>query len=351
MRIAIVNDVAMIVEILARVITEHTEHDVAWTATNGHEAVEKCRGDRPDIILMDLIMPEMDGIEATRRIMDATPCAILVVTASVNSNAGMVFEAMAAGALDAINTPTLGGNSEFIGLDMFQKKISTIGKLIARSTPLRPKIIETEAVAEAPRSHLPLIAIGSSTGGPGALAKILTQMPRDLDAGVVIIQHVDSQFAPGLANWLNEQGPVPVRLAEPGDRPRAGQVLIAGTSDHLVLQPNGRLDYSAEPKDYVYRPSVDVFFNSAVDHWPSPIIGVLLTGMGRDGANGLLALRRKHMYTIAQNQATCAVYGMPKAAVELNAAEDILPIDDIGPALLTALIRMREHSAIAGAHQ
>ena len=96
---------------------------------------------------------------------------------------------------------------------------------------------------------------------------------------------------------------------------------------------------------------VDVFFNSAVNHWPSPIIGVLLTGMGRDGANGLLALRRKHMYTIAQNQATCAVYGMPKAAVELNAAEDILPIDDIGPALLTALIRMREHSAIAGAHQ
>ncbi len=351
MRVAIVNDVGMIVTTLARVITEHTEHDVAWTATNGREAVERCRLDRPDIILMDLIMPEMNGIEATRVIMDNSPCAILLVTASVNGNAGMVFEAMAAGALDAINTPTLAGNSQFTGLEMFQKKMSTIGRLIARSVPMQPETEPPEPVPPVLQDHLPLIAIGSSTGGPGALATILGQMPRDLQAAVVVVQHVDSQFAPGLANWLNDQSTLPVRLAQSGDRPRAGQVLVAGTSDHLILRPNRRLEYTAEPKDYVYRPSVDVFFNSAVAHWPHPVIGALLTGMGRDGANGLLAMRRQGMYTIAQNKASCAVYGMPKAAVELDAADDILSIDDIGPALLAALDRLGTRDELAGVEQ
>lgn len=234
MRIAIVNDVSMVVAALTHVILEYTEHTIAWTAADGVQAVEQCAADRPDAILMDLIMPHMDGIEASKRIMDATPCAILVVTASVTGNSAKVFEAMAAGALDAISTPTLGGARTRDGIQSLKKKLDSISHLISRHTP-----------APQPAPALPtqrgqfstsLIAIGSSTGGPGSLAQILSALPADFSAGIVIIQHVDSHFAPGLAQWLNDQSPLNVRLAEDGDRPQAGTVLIAGTSDHFDLK-------------------------------------------------------------------------------------------------------------------
>lgn len=349
MRIAIVNDVSMVVAALTHVILEYTEHTIAWTAADGVQAVEQCAADRPDAILMDLIMPHMDGIEASKRIMDATPCAILVVTASVTGNSAKVFEAMAAGALDAISTPTLGGARTRDGIQSLKKKLDSISHLISRHTP-----------APQPAPALPtqrgqfstsLIAIGSSTGGPGSLAQILSALPADFSAGIVIIQHVDSHFAPGLAQWLNDQSPLNVRLAEDGDRPQAGTVLIAGTSDHLILRKNGRLHYTAEPAAHIYRPSVDVFFDSVATCWQDDAIGVLLTGMGRDGASGLLALKRRGMYTIAQDKNSCAVYGMPKAAVELNAAAAVLPVGDIAHALTRELTRNgKEHPARGQQH-
>jgi two-component system response regulator WspF len=174
-----------------------------------------------------------------------------------------------------------------------------------------------------------LVAIGSSTGGPKALATILSKLPSNLNAAIVIVQHVDGHFSSGFADWLNQQIPLPVRLAVPGDYLQKGTVLVAGTNDHLYLNPDLTLCYTKNPIDYPYRPSVNVFFNSLAQHWKKKGTGILLTGMGKDGAEGLNALRLQGWHTIAQNQESCIVYGMPKAAVELNAAVQVLSLENI----------------------
>ena len=178
-----------------------------------------------------------------------------------------------------------------------------------------------------------LVGIGASAGGPAALAKVLSALPVDFPAAVVVIQHVDEQFALDMAQWLSRDSPLPVRVPREGDRPEPGEVLLAGARDHLIFKAADLLGYTPNPMDYAYRPSIDVFFGSVCRFWPGEVVGVLLTGMGRDGAIGLKSLRDKGWHTIAQDQATSALYGMPKAAATLDAAVDILALDEIGPAL------------------
>ncbi len=325
MRIGIVNDLPMAVEALRRAITLRPAHQVVWVARNGAEAVELCAREKPDIVLMDLIMPVMDGVEATRRIIAANPCPILVVTVSVQEHAAKVFEAMGAGALDAVNTPAFNATAPFLAkLDQMSHYLNLNG-----ATPASPQrhISKTSAKAQ-------LLAIGTSAGGPAALVAVLSRLPKDFPAAVVVIQHVDVQFAGAMAEWLNTQSALPVRLALEGDQPTPGMVLLAGTNDHLRLTKSQRLGYVQEPVDYFYRPSVNVFFESVVRHWQGNVVGVLLTGMGRDGAEGLKALREAGAHTIAQDQATSAVYGMPKAAAQLNAAVEVLPLDQIPAAIV-----------------
>jgi two-component system response regulator WspF len=180
----------------------------------------------------------------------------------------------------------------------------------------------------------PLIIIGASTGGPKALASILSEFPDNFLATIVIIQHVDVQFSPGLAKWLNEQTSLSVALASQGSILETGKVLLAGTNDHLVLRSNLTLTYTKEPLNYPYRPSIDVFCESVAQHWSRKGIAVLLTGMGRDGAMGLQRLRHRGWHTIAQNQQSCVVYGMPKAAVEIGAAVEVLSLSDIASTLI-----------------
>jgi two-component system response regulator WspF len=333
MRIAIVNDVAMASEALRRILTSVPGYGVAWIATDGAEAVEKCRQDTPDLILMDLMMPVMDGVEATRRIMANTPCGILVVTSTLEGHSSEVFEALGAGALDVVQTPVLAGNSQSQGTAALKFKLDAIGRLLDHNRPKRPG-------NSAPAEPLPgssvgtrLIAIGASAGGPAAVASILGGLPGDFPAAIVIVQHVDAQFVPMMAAWLNQQSALPVRIVRQGDRPEANTALIACTSDHLVFMSPHSLGYSPEPRDCRYRPSVDVFFESAVRHWKGDVAGVLLTGMGRDGARGLKALREAGALTIAQDAGSSAVYGMPKAAIELNAAARILPVNEIAKEL------------------
>ena len=341
MRVAIVNDSKLAAESLRRVIAESGRHEVAWIAEDGEDAVRRCAADVPDLILMDLIMPQLDGVEATRQIMAKTACAIVVVTASVAGNAAKVFEAMGAGALDAINTPILGMGGDGAGHEALLHKVDMVARLIEAPKRIARSQQTTPAPnpCAAPGGCPPLVAIGASTGGPAALQSVLGRLPADLPAAIVIVQHVDEQFARSFAEWLDEQTALTVRLARPGDRPQAGQVLIAGREDHLILRPDGSLDYTPEPADYAYRPSVNVFFESVARHWRGQSLGILLTGMGRDGGLGLLALRQAGCHTIAQDRASSAIYGMPKAAAELGAAVDILDLQAIGPALLKSLRR------------
>jgi chemotaxis response regulator CheB len=180
-----------------------------------------------------------------------------------------------------------------------------------------------------------LVAIGASAGGPAALAAVLGALPGDFAAAVVVVQHVDQRMAPGMAGWLADQSALPVRVAEEGDRIVSGTVLLAATNDHLVLKTSDRVGYSAEPISCVYRPSIDAFFQSVNRLWRGDVIGVLLTGMGRDGAQELKALRSQGRHTIAQDEESSAVYGMPKAAAKIDAAVDILPLVRIAPRLVT----------------
>jgi two-component system, chemotaxis family, response regulator WspF len=329
MRVAIANDSPMAVEALRRVLAGAPEHRLAWVAADGVEAVERAARDRPDLILMDLMMPRMGGVEATRRIMAQSPCAILVVTADIENHAPHVFAAMSEGALDAVDTPLLAGAEGARGSRALLGKIAALGRLIvAGPASLAPAAAPLAGVSTG------VVAIGASAGGPGALATVLQGLPRDFPAGVVIVQHVDARFAPGLTDWLGHHSTMPVRLAQEGERVAPGQVLVAGTQDHLVFRAGGHLAYASEPADHAYRPSIDVMLRSAGQHWSGPLAGVLLTGMGADGAQGLRVLRDMGHPTIAQDQATSAVYGMPKAAAALGAASDILPLDRIAARLI-----------------
>jgi two-component system response regulator WspF len=326
MRIGIVNDSPMVAELLRRLVRTSAEHQIAWIARDGEEAVTLCHKELPGLVLMDLIMPYMDGAEATRQIMSRTPCPILVVTANVGGNAAKVFAALGAGALDVIDIPTVTASQKTEQALLL--KIKAIECQISGG-----KNLPADAGFTIGSTPNKLIIVGASAGGPAALVEVLSSFPKDFSSAVVIVQHIDVLFAPGLVDWLSGNSKLPVRLAYEGDLLSSGTVLVAGSKDHLVFKCSHQLGYTAEPLENPYRPSVDVFFKSAARFFRGPMMGVLLTGMGRDGAQGLKILRDAGCHTIAQDQSTSAVYGMPKAAAAIDAASEILPLQSIGPRL------------------
>jgi len=332
MKIAIVNDMPMAVEALRRALAFEPEHQVVWVADNGAEAVVRCAEHTPDLILMDLIMPVMDGVEATRRIMAETPCAIVIVTVDRKQNVHRVFEAMGHGALDVVDTPSLGAGDAREAAAPLLRKILNIGWLIGQQRPAAPRAVSAPLM-EASQRH-GLVAIGSSAGGPAALEILLKGLPREFPASIVLVQHVDQVFAGGMAEWLSGVCGLPVHLAREGEPPRPGQVLLAGTNHHIRLMQGGQLAYTAEPVGEIYRPSINVFFESVARYWTGDAVGVLLTGMGRDGAEGLKQMRQRGFLTIAQDQQSSAVYGMPKAAAAIDAAVEIRPLERIAGRLM-----------------
>lgn len=324
MRIGIVNDVRAACEALRRVVDSLPDHEIAWMAADGVEAVAMAKRDRPDLILMDLIMPHLDGVQATRQIMASAPCAILVVTATVSGNISLVYDAMGYGALDAVDTPMLGPAGEVSGAGALVEKIGVIAKLVGPAGESRRRP-QPRAGGAPPR----LLVVGASTGGPKALADLLLPLPQDWNVATVIVQHVDVAFAQGLAKWLGDRTGRSVRVAEHGQHPQAGDVLLAGTNDHLALSKDRSLEYRADPREVFFRPSVDVFFGSVAEHWPQIGVAILLTGMGKDGAKGLATLRGRGWHTIAQDEATSVVWSMPKAAIDAGAACEVLAIDQM----------------------
>lgn len=326
MRIGVVNDRPLVLEILCSILVA-AGHLVMWTARDGGKAVECCCNDTPDLVLMDLNMPVMDGVEATRRIMNLCPCAVLIVTSDVHKHVSKIFEAMGVGALDAVATPSGADCVNVGGKGGFLDKIAMIERLRKNNNSL--------ALLKKARKSPPILAIGSSTGGPSALAKVLGALPQDFIAAVIIVQHVDGCFSQSLANWLDSQTKVKVRLACSGDTPVAGEVLVAPGNVHLYMDKGMSLRLHPDRGESPYIPSVDVFFKSLGDQ---PLVpgstAVLLTGMGSDGAEGMLKLRNLGWMTVAQDQETSVVWGMPGVAVKLGAATHILPIDAIAPAVI-----------------
>ena len=336
MRIAIVNDMPLAVAVLRRVVASVAGYTVAWVALDGDDAVLRAAVDRPDVILMDLIMPVMDGAEATRRIMAKTPCPILIVTSSVRTNHSKVYEALSAGGLDAVRTPSLGVNHALVDAEPL---LARLAKLAESRNPARrastglSSLLPTFGAPIA--SGHPMLAIGASTGGPDAVARTLAGLGAMPPGPIVVVLHLSAAFVPGFAEWLGARIGLPTKAVKSGDRPEPGRVYIAATDDHLVMTSRGSLAYTPDPKGYVFRPSIDVFFQSARLNWPDGGVAVLLTGMQTDGANGLLGLRQAGWHTIAQDEASSVVYGMPKAAADLGAAVEVVGLSSI-PAAIAA---------------
>jgi two-component system response regulator WspF len=367
MKVGIVNDSRAAAEVLRRILAEVSGFDHLWTAHSGEEALQLCAGSLPDIILMDLIMPGIDGAETTRRIMQTMPCVILVVTATTVGNRDQVFEAMGNGALDAVNTPTLGRSGDMAGAETLIQKLRMVARLVSPAGPAAPvtaalpvpvPFLSATMTFSAPNlpvrrpdtTALQIVAIGTSTGGPQALAEVLSHLPPGFPAAVLIAQHVDEQFAPGLATWLQHYTQLPVRIASHGEPLIAATIYLAGSpaNDHLICE-NGHLQYTPNPRATPYRPSVDALFNSLAEPHRVLRLGVLLTGMGRDGGEGLLNMRSFGALTIAQDAASSVVYGMPKAAAELKAAAEVLPLTAIGPRIRDAILHTTQNSGLSPA--
>ena len=349
-RVAIVNDLAMAREALRRVVGSMPGVVVAWMAADGAEAIANTAKDRPDLVLMDLIMPGVDGVDATRTIMRQSPCPIVVVTATVEGNASRVYEAIGAGALDAVDTPRL-ATTGAQGAQALIAKIEEVRRMRAGDAPpvrgsacaASPIAAAADQLAAASKSTPlpPIVAVGSSTGGPQALATMLQGLPNPAPFAIVIVQHMEPTFLPGLVSWLASQTGRDVRLAKEGVRPQPNTVTIAGEDRQLVTTASGTLCYCEGPVELIHRPSVDMLFESLAASDVPPGVAVLLTGMGKDGASGMASLRAKGWETLAQDQASSVVWGMPGAAVESGAAMRAVPIKEMGPAITEAIARRR----------
>lgn len=345
MRVAIVNDMPMAVEALRRCVLAEPGFEVAWIAQNGQEAVTMCAKSRPDLVLMDLFMPVMNGIDAIRLIMRDSPCAVLVITASVKDATQDVFAALGAGALDVLDTPTLEGRALSDGASRLGAKLRAMRVLVdAASGPVTSPGALTTPPGQSTRGEDTLLALGASTGGPAALSDLLKGLRERLAAtsmaapAIVVIQHIEESFAEGLAQWLARDSGWPVELGHDGRVPTPGLVLMAPAAGHLVLSPRGHLVNRPEPRDYPYRPSVDEFYYSC-RHWHGHGMAALLTGMGSDGAKGLLTLHARGWLTMAQEPSSCAVGGMPAAAIKLNATSFVGTPRQIATATFNALTR------------
>lgn len=301
-----------------------------WSGTNISEVIQHYREQKPDILLLDVSLSPNGCIN---EVMKTCPCAIILLTDSIESHANIVFEALGNGALDAVRL-FKEKTGEVKGENELAKKIGTISKLLNKP---RKQKVPRYAMVQSCNRFPPLIAIGASTGGPHALSVILSKFPVNPGAAIVIIQHMDREFSIDMVKWINGQCSINVVVAREGDRLRQDVVLVASTNDHLVLGDDLALHYTVAPNNYPFRPSVDVFFKSLVKFWPRRDMAVLLTGMGRDGGSGMSALRKTGWYTIAQDEKTCVVYGMPAAAVKLDGASKILPLEEIAPAILRRL--------------
>jgi two-component system response regulator WspF len=323
MRVGVVHGDQNVAELLRGAIVAWHGGALVWTAKDGPAALVECKRAPPDVVLLGVPLAGKKGPHAASeligQILATVRCAVLLVAAE-GAATDQVYEAMSHGALDVIALPASGG------VGRLTEKVEAAAKLMGvslgrarKSSPLAPPPC--------------LIALGASTGGPEALVAVLAGLGADTSAAVVIVQHVEADFAPGMANWLGQKSDFPVALAVAGDRPQSGRALLAGGREHLILDRTGVLEYTPKPRDHIHRPSVDVFFKSVADSWRGAGCAALLTGMGRDGAEGLLALRKRGFYTIAQDRSTSVVFGMPRAAAELEAADRVLPLEGIGPAL------------------
>lgn len=333
-KVLVVEDSATVRERLTEIVMADPELELVGVAQDGKEAIELARRHRPDIVSMDMVMPVMSGLAATEYIMAHFPTPILVVSASNNrGELYQTYDALAAGAVDVLEKPT--------GLEptgAWEQHYCATLKLVSRirviTHPRGRLATQPAAAADRTAPRYSLAAIGASTGGPGAILDVLNSLPDSFTLPILFVLHISEPFGSAFADWLDGQTARRVAFAKEGDlvSAAAGRVVMAPPGHHLGVR-DGRLRLSLEAERHSCRPSVDVLFESLAREYGPSVCAALLTGMGRDGAAGLLKIRQAGGLTVAQDEASSIIYGMPREAALLGAATHVLPLSEIGPFL------------------
>ena len=342
LRVLVVDDSSTARNRLCDVVAADPALELVAAADDGKAAIERCTELRPDVVAMDMMMPVMTGVAATEYIMAYCPTPILIVSSSTNrGELFRTYDALAAGAVDVLEKPR-GDEPE----GSWEARFLSTLKLVARIrviTHLRGR--QSSRVGPrpppapiSPSPHVEILGIGASTGGPGAILEILRHLPPRLPIPVLFVLHLSDRFGGAFAEWLDGQTEHEVRFARDGEpvAATAGRIVMAPPDRHLLVR-DGRLRVTDDAERHSCRPSVDVLFESLARGYGNGAAACLLTGMGRDGAAGMLAVRNAGGATIAQDEATCIVFGMPREAIALGAAVRVHPIYEIGPALVALM--------------
>ena len=349
-KVLIADDSALARGLLRGFLQSDSEIEVVGEARNGAEAVKLCSELKPNIVTMDLEMPVMDGIEAITEIMGTCAVPILVVSSVADAQKACV--AVAHGALDVVAKPEIDTPSaaEFIAKVKLLSGVAVITHIRSRHTRNGEQPKSPGSASNPPPAPIAamtatapprLIVIASSTGGTKALAFILQKLPADFPWPILIAQHIADGFADGMAKWLATLSPLPVRLAQEGDPIAPGSVYISPSDTNLAVSPRHRLTLMPRRPEEIYHPTCDVLFESAAKVYGRRVMGIILTGMGRDGAVGLLKIRQAGGNTLAQDEASSIIFGMNKVAIDLGGAEKVLPLDEI-PQAMRRLARLQE---------
>jgi len=344
-RILVVEDSLTVRKRLIEMLAGDPEIEVIGEAEDGKRAIELCRELKPDVVSMDMMLPEMSGLAATEYIMAHCPRPILIVSSSTNrGELFKTYEALAAGAVDVLEKPR-GDDSDAAWERRYRSTLKLVSRIRVITHPRarlgalgRPPVEPSTPATKEPTTTRPrrstVVAVGASTGGPGAIVALLRALPPDFPLPLLLVLHIGEPFGAAFADWLDGQSAMRVAFAQDGApvAAAAGRMVMAPPDRHLAVS-EGRFRLTRDPERHSCRPSVDVLFESVAQEFASAAAACLLTGMGRDGASGLLAVRKAGGLTIAQDEATSVVYGMPREAVLLGAAERVLPLGEIGPAL------------------
>lgn len=322
--------------LIVEILRSDPDIEVVAEATSGVEAVELTQRLRPDVVTMDVMMPEMDGIEATKRIMSTVPTPIVVVSAAVLPEVATSMDALSAGALVALPKPT---GPELPDFEARAKEFARTIKSMAEVKVVRRwaaghgfPAVAAEPVVRRVRARF--VAIAASTGGPAALQHVLGELPRTFGAPIAIVQHIAVGFTPGLVAWLRSTTRLEIAIAEHGMEPCAGVVYFAPDDRHLLVDAKGVFRLSDAPPDNGFRPSGSPLFESVANCYGRATLAAILTGMGEDGVSGLGVVRERGGRVIAQDQETSVVFGMPAAAIERGLAHEVLPLRSIAPRLV-----------------
>jgi len=338
-RVLLADDSLLIRTVLSDLLAADPGIDIVGEAGDGRAAVEMTARLKPDLVIMDVMMPGMDGIEAVTEIMASTPVPILMLSANTDpADSRSAFAAIRLGALDVMAKPAGATTAAFAELSgQLIAKVRSLSRIrvMHHFRPKRGAAAPTPpAAAPLPAGKRRILAIGASTGGPKAVLQLLKELPMDLAVSGLIVQHIADGFAAGFAGWLDREVPLKVELAREGDQLLSGRLLVAPNGSHLTVTGTGRVALRASAPLHNCRPAADALFQSLAEAGlGGETVGVIMTGMGNDGAAGMRAMHAQGAYTLAQDEASCAVFGMPKAAIDAGGVDRVLPLNALAGAI------------------